>query len=166
MEALPLILQVCTFLAVTAALLFAYRNRYGAYGKKALTTTILAFALAACSAGMSLGMLFQEKTGLSLGLPGGVVSDAEKWLKQHEGVSPRPGQVGDNMAIFREGMAFLKTHKRVLPPTAIKTMETFSTLPEKPVKLLSPTEEQRYYAAADEIMVAIRGLARPDGSVK
>jgi hypothetical protein len=122
--------------------------------------------LATCSAVMSVGMLLQEKTGISLGLPGGVVSDAEKWLKQHEGVSPRPGQVGDNMAIFREGMAFLKTHKRVLPSSAIKTMETFGSLPEKPVKLLSPMEEQRYHTAAEEIMVTIRALARPDGSVK
>jgi hypothetical protein len=111
-------------------------------------------------------VLLQEKTGMKLGISGGIASDARAWIKQHESAPPKRGDVGQNIHVLSDAITFLKAHLSELPAPAKATFDELSRVPPKPTRLLSVSEETQYFQAAQSGYSTIQELAGPAAANK
>jgi len=157
-----LIIQVLALLLLAVGLVLYARvvESKTATGRRVLWINLLAMVLVGTSVALNVGVLFQEKTGTSLGLSGGVGSDARAWLTQHEKTPPKKDDPGTNIKLVADAVTFLRARSAQLPPEAQAKVEELSRLPERPKRLLSHAEEQLYFAAASDAFVLIQGLAK------
>lgn len=129
-------------------------------GRLALGLSVLS-GLAMCAAiGVCIAVLIQEKVGISLGMSGGQVSDARTWIMQHQTTKPTKGEVGDNIKILSEGLGFLRPRYSQLPPAVQARVDELSRIPDKPTRMLTVTEETRYYDGALEAYTIIESLSK------
>ncbi len=160
-----LILQAAAFLVLLVGLVLYARvvESKTRTGRRVLWLNLTALLLIGGSLALSSGIVMQEKTGRSLGLSGGVSSDARTWLKQHGNAPPNRTDVGRNITMLSDGIAFLRARKTQLSPETQAQLEELSRVPERPKRLLSAQEESTYFAGANDVYVLIHALAK-DGS--
>lgn len=107
--------------------------------------------------GVSGAIFLQEKKGVSLGMSGGLASDARLWLAQHK-ARPAKMEVGDNIKIFSDGMDFFRPRRQRLPLNIQRRLDDLARIPEKPTRLLTASEQTKYYDAAMEVYTLIEQL--------
>jgi hypothetical protein len=118
------------------------------------TAVILAGSLAYTTA-----IFLQEKKGISMGVSGGLSSDARQWLAQHRDSKPARNEVGNNLKVLAEGLSFLRPRNQNLSPAIQARVADLSRIPEKPTRLLNSSEQTKYYEAAVEVQTVIEQLA-------
>jgi len=127
----------------------------------ALTISVVA------ALGLAVTIQVQEKTGKVIALSGGTESDARAWLSAHSMEQPSANQAGDNIKILRDGLAFLRSHPTVAQtPEANRVITTYSALPERPTRLLTPPEEIQYFEGAKAVYKIISAVAGSTDAVQ
>ena len=111
--------------------------------------------------GLVIQVKRQEASGAALVVSGGVQSDARQWIQAQSPTAPVQSQAGDNIRIYREGLMFLRSHDAVASKPEVQSLiQKYSTLPERPTKLLSRDEEIAYYEASTAVWEIISNLAK------
>lgn len=95
----------------------------------------------------------------TLGTASGLQIRAQQWLKEHEAEPPKPDEVGRNIRIITDGVAFLRPYQDQLPPHLRLQVDEASRLPTRLTRILSPAEERQYYNGARAVMEAVQSLA-------
>jgi len=122
-------------------------------------SVLLTTAAAVVAALLTLGSVVQETTGIAMGLPSNAKARARQWLAQHAAQPLSPREVGRNIRILADGLAFYEAHAASFPLDLRARMQEYARLPEQPKRLLTPSEENRYYQAATRLVHAIRTVA-------
>lgn len=134
-----------------------FRSRAGRPVKVALYFTM---ALTVVSILVNIAVKVQERTGISMGISGGLSSDARQWISHNSPGEPTINQPGDNIRILREGLAFLRKDPDLMKDPAVQSViSQYSGLPATPTRLLSREEERNYYDGALAVRQIIAGLA-------
>lgn len=159
-----MILQATAFLVLLVALVLHARvvESKTRTGRRVLWLNLVALLLVGASLAMTSGVFIQERTGRDLGLSGGVGSDARAWIRKHSAAPPDKGDVGRNIGILADGVAFLRARSSQIPEEARRKLDELSRIPERPRRLLDTQEESRYYAGAHDVYVLIETLAKQD----
>ncbi|MCX7716931.1 MAG: hypothetical protein N2111_00810 [Candidatus Sumerlaeaceae bacterium] len=120
---------------------------------------LLTASISILAAMITVGSVIQEKTGVAMSLPSNAKARARQWLTQHAAQPPAPREVGRNIRIIADGIAFYEAHAASFPLDLRARMQEYARLPEQPKRLLTPSEENRYYQAAVGVIQAISAVA-------
>ncbi len=96
---------------------------------------------------------FADRTGLH--------ARAAEWLTKHGNAPPARDEVGRNIRLITEGVAFLRPYHRQLAPHHVLQIDEATRLPTRLTRVLSPVEEGQYYEAARAVVEAVQSLAPP-----
>lgn len=159
MLTLALIQLAATAAAVWAAVMvLRQKSDLGIPGLLRLAVLLTA-GISIVAAVMTRGAVVQETAGGAMGLPSNAKARARQWLAQHATQPPSPREVGRNIRILADGLAFYEAHAASFPIDLRARMQEYARLPEQPKRLLNPAEENRYYQAAVGVIQAIAAVA-------
>jgi hypothetical protein len=154
------LVQLAVVVAGGWAAILVFKGRDSAHVSGQLRLSVLlTTATAAVAALLTLGSVVQETTGVAMGLPSNAKARARQWLAQHAAQPLSPREVGRNIRILADGLAFYEAHAASFPLDLRARMQEYARLPEQPKRLLTPSEENRYYQAAMGVVQAIRTVA-------
>jgi hypothetical protein len=162
MLVLALIQLAAAVAAVWAAVLALQRQGAGHVSGPLRLAVSLTAGISILAALITLGSVIQEKTGVAMSLPSNAKARARQWLAQHATQPPAPREVGRNIRIVADGLAFYEAHAASFPLDLRARMQEYARLPEQPKRLLTPSEENRYYQAAVGVIQAISAVANGD----
>lgn len=134
-----------------------------AHRTQRVTRTALAAAIVlACSVlALDLANAIQHGTGINLHIAADSDAKAVVWLKEHTAFAPSPREVGNNLRVIRDGQTFYAANRSSFNADLRGRMEEISRLSVRPNHLLSSSEQEQYYRAAQEVWNAIQTLAGP-----
>jgi hypothetical protein len=156
----PVAVQALGFVLLLIATIFSWRHRNVASFSRVPALLLGSLVCVGIALAFMTAVLLQEKTGVKLGVSGGIASDARAWVRAHEAAPPKRNDVGANIKVLSDGVAFLKAHQAELPAAGKATLEELARVPAKPTRLLTVSEEAQYFQAADTAYKTIAEIAQ------
>ncbi len=129
--------------------------------RKATQALAWALGIGFLSLMTSVGMVIQDWGSVNLHLPGSGTTKARLWVQDRAGQPPEKSQVGRNMKIIADGVAFYKANPGRFSAENAARMDQIATLPTRPTRMLSPAEEGRIYEGARDVFAMISAIAGP-----
>ncbi len=159
-----LILDSLALLALiwAAAVLSRKKNASSAKGLPvALPVAVAGLLLAGSVAVNAVVVVNGFGTGgvASFGARNSLQSRAQDWIAQRAKEPPQRDEVGRNIRIIGDGLAFLRPHYPQLPPQLRLQLEEVALLPTRITSVLTSAQEQKYFDGAQAVFEGIRALA-------
>ncbi len=161
-----LILEAVALVAILWILALLVQAPAAQFKRKGLLTIPAVVGAVALAGAMILNfMVYTNAPGAAsaaaMGGRTGLQARAADWMDKNKDTPPARDEVGRNIRLITDGLAFLRPYHGQLAPHHIIQLEEAGQLPTKMTRVLSPSEERQYYEAARAVVEAVQSLAPP-----
>lgn len=161
-----LILEAVALVAILWILALLVQAPAAQFKRKVFLTIPAAVGAVALLGAMTLNFMVYTNTpgpasAAAMGGQSGLQAQAADWLAKHKDAPPARDEVGRNIRLITEGLAFLRPYRGQLAPHHDLKLDEAGQLSTQLTRVLSATEEREYFEAATAVVEAVRSLAAP-----